>query len=498
MPLSVTGSQGISSLDPLFSVSDRKELGTCLWNWSLYHNCLLVQAHRGLCGLYVQASNSFFEVEENQSDGTGLLSVTLPMHGPWKVRVLNSFLKHATSKLDVFVASSVGPGSFVECTTRGARDSLQSCVFSRVGLSRDSVSFVCQRCRMIRALNISSSFMSFRQVRVEVVRHKLGQRAKFSTALYAELEWIGVFYHYQAETMLPLFSLLRIHRQLPVSKVLCLSRRRVGLSDQLRCLGFTGTAEIQPEWMYKKVIVGFPQLYSTPGPLRDGSCKQGFMDELAEWRAWHHRCFAGSNVSRPRQRFTLVVLNRPKTYPRRVSNPKRLVTHLRASLPGNWDLVYTELEGCDFRCQVNLFAGADILVAVHGSGLFHVTFMRPGSVVLELSPYLFPSFCTYRYLSVCAGLRHFQFEAFRGSSVPARGNRQRIRDVESDYSLMYIMPASPWRGAVRDQTLCLSEAEMSYLSWVVGRYASGFSSECGPAAPDPQVKRSLVELLVGT
>jgi EGF domain-specific O-GlcNAc transferase len=82
-----------------------------------------------------------------------------------------------------------------------------------------------------------------------------------------------------------------------------------------------------------------------------------------------------------------------------------------------------------FEDQVKLAASTDILVGVHGAGLTHAMFMRPGSAVVEILPMEF-NFMGFRNLAHLAG--HNYFGAHASEVVPAANSEKLKRNWQED------------------------------------------------------------------
>ena len=85
-------------------------------------------------------------------------------------------------------------------------------------------------------------------------------------------------------------------------------------------------------------------------------------------------------------------------------------------------------EGMSLRAQAELFAGASLLVGIHGAGLANAVFMAPGTPLVEVVPEWYVVPC-YLRLAVEAGL---PYRALAGRPVPGAPARGPHDDVLVD------------------------------------------------------------------
>ncbi len=83
---------------------------------------------------------------------------------------------------------------------------------------------------------------------------------------------------------------------------------------------------------------------------------------------------------------------------RKLLNEPELLTELKKV--GFQDFL---LEEMPFEKQVELFAGADMIVAPHGAGLSHLVFCKPGTQVVEIFTPTYPNSC---YWFLCCQMKH--------------------------------------------------------------------------------------------
>lgn len=125
----------------------------------------------------------------------------------------------------------------------------------------------------------------------------------------------------------------------------------------------------------------------------------------------------------------------PRPLPRRRLYLSRRDAHTRNLV--NEDELIGALDGFDivtaslisFQRQVDLFASADEVLAVHGAGMANVAFCRPGTVVHEIFTPLH-KVTSMQLLAKVGGLKH-QFIPARNVSVGADGNPL-LGDLEID------------------------------------------------------------------
>ncbi|GBG28070.1 EGF domain-specific O-linked N-acetylglucosamine transferase [Hondaea fermentalgiana] len=120
---------------------------------------------------------------------------------------------------------------------------------------------------------------------------------------------------------------------------------------------------------------------------------------------------ARSARKRPRVLFLLrksyLAHPRIRQTPRTLANAKDLVEALRRGLP-DVDVEPTSFENMPFAEQVATVRDADVLLSVHGAGLTHLLFMRPGTLVVELIPSGYESNHHYDSFSAFVGVRHIR------------------------------------------------------------------------------------------
>jgi capsular polysaccharide biosynthesis protein len=117
-----------------------------------------------------------------------------------------------------------------------------------------------------------------------------------------------------------------------------------------------------------------------------------------------------------------VYLSRDDANNRRLSNEAELVALLSGH--GFVKVVAGELS---FQQQIDLFAGAEVVVAVHGAGLTNMVFSAPGTQVIEVTLHDFrPTFmrllaqvCKLRHLFVNASMLGHEGPPYRGNPLMA-------------------------------------------------------------------------------
>lgn len=88
--------------------------------------------------------------------------------------------------------------------------------------------------------------------------------------------------------------------------------------------------------------------------------------------------------------------------------------------------------GMTFQRQIDLFASADEVLAVHGAGMANVTFCRPGALVREIFTPL-QKVTSMQFLSVLGGLRH---EFISAKNVNLSSWDPLLGDLEVDFAAL--------------------------------------------------------------
>eukprot|EP00475_Leptophrys_vorax_P040562 TRINITY_DN7543_c0_g2_i2.p1 TRINITY_DN7543_c0_g2~~TRINITY_DN7543_c0_g2_i2.p1 ORF type:complete len:424 (+),score=102.56 TRINITY_DN7543_c0_g2_i2:161-1273(+) len=83
------------------------------------------------------------------------------------------------------------------------------------------------------------------------------------------------------------------------------------------------------------------------------------------------------------------------------------------SATGKFELEIAQFEKMSFFDQIKAAEDADVIMGVHGNGLTHVLWMKPGSTLVEIFPA--GMFVTdFEFLSEFAGLKHFAWDCNSG------------------------------------------------------------------------------------
>ena len=113
-----------------------------------------------------------------------------------------------------------------------------------------------------------------------------------------------------------------------------------------------------------------------------------------------------------------IYLSRDDASNRRLSNEAELVTLLERH-----GFVKVVAGGLSFQQQIDLFAGAEVIVAVHGAGLTNLVFSAPGTRVIEIGLHDFRPTFMLVLAQVCQVQHEFVNARMVGQeSQPYRGN----------------------------------------------------------------------------
>lgn len=117
------------------------------------------------------------------------------------------------------------------------------------------------------------------------------------------------------------------------------------------------------------------------GDWVDLDCRDG-----ATLRAFAHRVLGFYKTLDPPPGLDVVSVTLiRRTNTRRLVDEERHVEALRARIP-HMALEVVEFESMPFARQLEVVRRTDLLVGVHGAGLTHAMFLRPGAAVLEIQP----------------------------------------------------------------------------------------------------------------
>lgn len=141
-----------------------------------------------------------------------------------------------------------------------------------------------------------------------------------------------------------------------------------------------------------------------------GSNMYGFPDMVSayEYRRVVYAGFGIQVISPNRPPRRVMVLDRHKALPRHFLNLDAMQAIMRKY---GFEAERVEASGeMSFQQQVELFAGAGVLVTMHGAGLMNQIFMQPGSAVIEIFP-VHLKHVLYERVAHYAGLYHFKVYA---------------------------------------------------------------------------------------
>ena len=440
--------------------------------WCLVDNLLLVATVRSLRGNVSEftALGDYFSVRAELLGSRRLPErkvyseclFRLPMAGNYSVFCGGICL----FKVSVITRAPDFDQSFAKCFPIVGSDTLITCSFHRVAVDRATVVFYCDRCTLDKAFEMSMSFTRYQKVRLVISRGEIhGPADSGLVAVLVDVDWNRVFYHYQVESVLPIFRLLVDHNVTTQPKILLSARLPTQLT-QLTCFGFQN---FSTSWgnhsRFPLLVAGLRTRSNTKGSDHRNYCQLLLFDRLEEWRAVHSQCFlAFHNSSHTQKR--IVILNRPEASHRTILNLPVLVRSIKQlKTVEDWELVSSDLVGLNFREQYLITSSARVLVSIHGSGLAHFLFMVAGSLIVEISPYLFAPFHNFSERALCAGMRHKLVEVSANNSYP-RSARLRT-EVEMDLSLLE--HSFRHRQNVRDQNVELSRKDVGVIRAILER-----------------------------
>lgn len=151
------------------------------------------------------------------------------------------------------------------------------------------------------------------------------------------------------------------------------------------------------------------------------------------------------NISHNEEKnFKVVILGR-KSMTRRIVNEDEVFRHLQKNstfsehlykkLNMNIQLYYFEL--LPLKNQIEIISNTDVLVAVHGSGLANILFLRPGAAVFEIMPNNFNCRDWYMKAARAAGVNYYAYyarsegETVDGNEIEANKCQTNKRKCES-------------------------------------------------------------------
>eukprot|EP00475_Leptophrys_vorax_P040563 TRINITY_DN7543_c0_g3_i1.p1 TRINITY_DN7543_c0_g3~~TRINITY_DN7543_c0_g3_i1.p1 ORF type:complete len:460 (+),score=109.40 TRINITY_DN7543_c0_g3_i1:95-1474(+) len=111
----------------------------------------------------------------------------------------------------------------------------------------------------------------------------------------------------------------------------------------------------------------------------------------------------------------LLIVDRYEDRPGRRSMNRTILTELIGALNATekFDLEIAQFEKMSFLDQMRSVQDADVIMGVHGNGLTHVLWMKPGSTLVEIFPA--GMFVTdFEFYSEFAGLKHFAWDCKSG------------------------------------------------------------------------------------
>lgn len=118
-----------------------------------------------------------------------------------------------------------------------------------------------------------------------------------------------------------------------------------------------------------------------------------------------------------------------RTRNRKVINDDEFEQSLATFEPSKYTTVISEMEHLPFRDQVELVRNASIYVFPHGAAAFHVLWMKPGAVAIELYPSGWAS-PMYRNLAVMSGKTFFAYQAKNESAGLSRNSDYHVDTKE--------------------------------------------------------------------
>lgn len=405
-------------------------------------------------------------------------SVTLPMNDTFCLCVQTP-VSGRIDRFDVQAEGHAGPESFAECPVLSPT---ATCRFFNVEVGR-SIGFLCARCRLVRALNLSRTYLSFTPVDLFVKRLS-GRLLKWDSSrllVFVDLVWDRVFYHFETESLIPVFNMIVAGSSLDREKAL-LSNRLPPFTDQLACMGFK-RFHVWPKGrgrIAREVLAGVPYVRdASDGPKP--RCQRYSLVNLPVWKRLHRDCLLTRGVQGINACTRVLFLNRERGR-RVITNMKQLVASFRRearSLRLCFEDRVTSFDRLAFSKQYNEVVRADVLVTIHGSAETHVLFMKPNSLLVEILPYQYHKFFTYGPLARCAGLNYEMFCASRSSSLPMSSV---LRD-EVDRNEKLLVSSFRHRYNQRQQSVTLNGNETNevariVVSWLSGKTAGG-RADCG-------------------
>jgi hypothetical protein len=192
--------------------------------------------------------------------------------------------------------------------------------------------------------------------------------------------WSGNYFHWTLE-ILPMLQAVIQYQDVYEDEVTLLVEHNAKpwVFESLRAFGFSKILPIQNmHYKIKKLLV-------PPVGRRDGYTLPGSIK------------FLRSNEIHPRS-VKMVYISRSDATKRQIINESEVISFL-----GGRGFTPLVLSQYDWRDQVSVMKGADIVIGPHGAGLANIAYCQPGTKVIEISTpeYINPCFFT---LAAAAGL----------------------------------------------------------------------------------------------
>jgi hypothetical protein len=123
----------------------------------------------------------------------------------------------------------------------------------------------------------------------------------------------------------------------------------------------------------------------------------------------------GIRGENPQKPVALVIGRRTRN--RIVTNFDELIVMLKSEFP-RFEVKPIFFEDLPMSKQVEAAHHATIMIGVHGSGLAHVAWMRPGTTLIEIFPYRFDCRDWYEKATVVSGVSYLKYVPTSGAESP--------------------------------------------------------------------------------
>lgn len=423
---------------------------------SIYPPTIDFNAHNLYIELQSRHINKKFRIKERT------FSLSLPIAELYNISLFYNDKLVEKFSLDVKTKDPSSPDSFIQCNTTTISP---RCWIYNTCINQDQFEFF-----GFMDLDFDLNFSVLLNPNVNTVKLSInrvpGTPSALSniTSIFADINSTGVFYHSTIEAVFPLLTLIIDENILNQPKQLILKKRSNTNFAQLRFLNLNVNI-LTNRQCFSKLLVGLPTSFQSSYHRRHLLPNIYNEQNRKRYRDVYYNYLYQKVDYPPTKTKYILFLNRPKSSHRSVLNHCQIMSTILSEFP-DYVAYYTDFTGLDIKRQIDLIFHADILIAIHGSGLAHLLLLKDTALIIEIAPYLFGNYCNlFGALANYTNIKLVKLTVSKNSTFPV--SVQMMNELEQNPALIQQFPH---RKNIRDSNLVLNQDEIESLLQIIKKY----------------------------